>query len=956
MTNTPGLRFEVIALAVGLLGAACGGSDPGSTATDTGSPDAALGDAVASDSGQAELPPADEGGPETSDGGPADAPAIEDTAADLDTGPIEEPDSSPYFEYYIAADKIPGRFPPSACDALTHHHSCVSTRGCGWLRTIKDNGVCREDPVARCVDSGECECRAADFHGDLAYEADLELFVPLSILWHNLAPATSAYGGGKDRYTATLDVEPIVNESMDGFTSRTDFTHKTLTLAASEIGDLAGISEAGGLTLTLKLMKVWDQAPEAMTGVLFEGLGIQATLADDQLTLVVDGVSHPVAGANPFTGGLKDYQCNQLGLVIPAEGDATAWLGGVATTIGGLDMAHVAAHLGQGPEPLEVLRVGPAHAKIWDLRLYGQGRQLTPQEIAEIGRRCGDVGDYAIPEGYPESNARYSYGMGGYNVVQDHETQWFSSGVYVTMWVPTPDTFPPVDGAYRDDLNRMIGFWDRWHEQMFFELDMVPFTDLRELSPPGSHNTYRHYPEPLCPEGEGCGETANYANPCRYATDLFEAFNWLPEDFPGEPTSADHRKIAEKGGWTRWATHDPDLYGWWSRPVHEHGHTAHFTLMRTYERVHHYIRGIAGESFAELMSQYVLTGETPWMIQGLTYYPTIPVAFEGRWDGELERHVFKSSQPYQEKNIDDLGLGARFYGLGAWWMYVSHFQAKPYLVGRLSADSDLTPGTTLQRTRFYLAQEGLDLGELFGNFAAHVVTWDWPHIGHFYHQVEQAPFDGIAKWCTENSGPDCTVDSLKIQADVSAETGTGGEWVDSPEGLDPGGFAYSTIRVAGAAGGALYEFGLDFEVPAVLYPGTEYQIGLPSYCRDDPRLFSSRIVVVEAGTEGQEDRPKRPEYYKIPGRHVDGVIVRVPEGMTANIYLLAIPTPPFELEDVPKFVDGYSLRWPFEYKVTRLSELPEGAAPEPPIILEGDAMLELTPHTGNGFVYDCFGP
>jgi hypothetical protein len=917
-------------------------------------------------SGASETTPSDSGSAIDSagvDNLPVDAAPINTDQANpepdvkADTTPIQEPESSAYFIQHIQPQLIPGRFPASECTALTEHHTCVTTEGCHWLRTIKDDGMCRRDPVARCLESGECACEAHDFHGPGDYADDLEVFVPLSISWQNMAPRTSAYQGGENRYATTLDMEPVVNESMENFTSRTDFSHKTLTVTSQSPTDMAELVEATGLSLTMKFMQVWDKEPLAMTGSLFKGLGFEVVLKSGQLFLLKGDTEMPLSGEHPSTGGAKDYQCNQLAIVIPADGDATVYLGKVTTTMAGLDMAFVKSQIQGSANPLEALRVGAINAKVWDLRVYTRGRQLSAEEIADIGKRCADAGDYAIPDGYPESNKRYSYGMGGTKVSPNHATQAFSSGVYVTMRIPEPDTFPPTDPTYRDNLNRMIGFWDRWHEQMFFELDMVPFVDNRKLEPEGSLNTYRRYPDSFCPEGaDGCGEPRNYNNPCRYVTDLFQAFNWLPEDFPEEPTSADHRKIAENGGWTRWDAYAPDVYGGWQRPVHEHGHTAHFTLMRTYQRVHHYIRGIAGESFAEIMSHYVFAGVKSWMSQGLLYYPTIPLAFEGRWDHTLEKHVFKSSQPYQEKNIDDQGLGARFYGLGVWWTYVSHYAGKPYLIGRLSADSDVTPGTTLQKMRYYLAQEGLDMGELFANFAAHVATWDWPHTGHHFYAAEQDPFQGVEKWCTQNTGPDCTLDELKIQADVSPDLGTEGEWVDSPEGRDPGGFATSTVRIAEAPGGSLFEVSLDFEVPEWLYPDTHYAIGLPSFCRNDPRFFSSRIVVAEAGTEGQEKRPNRPQYYKIPGRHVDKVIIRVPEGPPSNVYLLAIPTPPFELEDVPGFVDGTSLRWPFRYKVTRMESLPPDAQPASPIVLGADEMLELTPQPGAGFTHDCFTP
>jgi hypothetical protein len=256
--------------------------------------------------------------------------------------------------------------------------------------------------------------------------------------------------------------------------------------------------------------------------------------------------------------------------------------------------------------------------------------------------------------------------------------------------------------------------------------------------------------------------------------------------------------------------------------------------------------------------------------------------------------------------------------------------------------------------RFYLAQEGLDLGDLFGNYAAHVATWDWPHLGHNYHQQEADPFQGIEGWCTTNTGPNCTLEDLKLQVKLDADKGTDGQWVNGPELNQPGGFAYNTIRIDSAPGGSVYKIGLDFEVPTYLYPDTNYFIGVNPQCKEDPRFFSSRIVVVDEGTEGQKERVNRPQYYKIPGRLVDDVIIRVPEGRTSTIYLLAIPTPPFELEDVEGFVDGFSLLWPYKYKVERLADVPDDAKLKEPSALGGDEMLGLDPQPGNGFTYDCF--
>ena len=277
----------------------------------------------------------------TSELGQGEPETVDEDSGEPDTVVENEPQSSEYFIYHTQPDKAPGRFPASACDEIKQHHTCVSTTACNWMRTIKNNGVCREDPITRCLATGECVCQAHDFHGSADYNDDLEFFVPLSVLWQNLAPRTSAYNGGEDHYTTSIEMEEIVNESLANFTSRTDFTYKTLTVHAKAPADVAGITQSEGLTLTLKFMPVWDKEPASMGGTLFQGLGLHATLKDNQLNIAVDGgsTSHSIAGENPMTGGIKDYQCNQFALVIPKSGDATAYLGATATALPGFTMA-----------------------------------------------------------------------------------------------------------------------------------------------------------------------------------------------------------------------------------------------------------------------------------------------------------------------------------------------------------------------------------------------------------------------------------------------------------------------------------------------------------------------------------------------------------------------------------------------------------------------------------------
>ena len=130
------------------------------------------------------------------------------------------------FWNWARPDRKPGRFPVSRCDALATLAECETTHGCGWLAGV--HGVCREDPVARCISSGECSCAASDFHGDAGADGDLEVFLPISITWDNRA---ATHG----QYSVHQQLEAIPKDEWGNppFTSRTDFTHRTLSVEAS---------------------------------------------------------------------------------------------------------------------------------------------------------------------------------------------------------------------------------------------------------------------------------------------------------------------------------------------------------------------------------------------------------------------------------------------------------------------------------------------------------------------------------------------------------------------------------------------------------------------------------------------------------------------------------------------------------------------------------------------------
>jgi hypothetical protein len=100
-------------------------------------------------------------------------------------------------------EAIPVKYPKGECGAISSMDACVNKEGCRWFRVFRDNGMCKEDPLHRCLTGAggtpqDCECEAHHFHGDPQHADDLELFIPLSVTWNNMARKTV------DRWVASL--------------------------------------------------------------------------------------------------------------------------------------------------------------------------------------------------------------------------------------------------------------------------------------------------------------------------------------------------------------------------------------------------------------------------------------------------------------------------------------------------------------------------------------------------------------------------------------------------------------------------------------------------------------------------------------------------------------------------------------------------------------------------------
>ena len=110
------------------------------------------------------------------------------------------------------------------------------------------------------------------------------------------------------------------------------------------------------------------------------------------------------------------------------------------------------------------------------------------------------------------------------------------------QWPPAADTLGVL---YRRQMMRIVGFWDRWFEQQYFEMDAIGYADNRQLQPTDAGgckaaftaNTYRSQTpgDNACVWSPECQQDPRHikrgsTNPCLFAHNAWQAFHFRRED------------------------------------------------------------------------------------------------------------------------------------------------------------------------------------------------------------------------------------------------------------------------------------------------------------------------------------------------------------------------------------------------------------------------------------------
>ena len=211
--------------------------------------------------------------------------------------------------------------------------------------------------------------------------------------------------------------------------------------------------------------------------------------------------------------------------------------------------------------------------------------------------------------------------------------------------------------------------------------------------------------------------------------------------------------------------------------------------------------------------------------------------------------------------------GARPYGMFVWLSYVTRHVLDVSFVG----DIYTTPGGD-QAAKMYALLEaaGHDMREVFIEFAARTVTWDYEY-GSYYANNEIASLKDRIRAFPDSEGHDNRLTARY------ADGGTGERWVDIPSKFRPGAWGYNAYKVM-VAKDHVYSMAIQ-----------------PSGSNPEGAEFRAKVVVhdLETGARTYHDFPA------IMGSET--AEISVPASAGNRLYLVVATTPPTILNGFDTF-------------------------------------------------------
>ena len=748
------------------------------------------------------------------------------------------------------------------CSQHKSYADCTNeaSEDCQWvfLSASERRGYCRVDPIAKCIETGDCQCHTHDFHGGGDDLGNGILFhAPISITKADIANVHQVTA--HETYSTPTNQDPQHPQDADFFISRVDFTGRTLQYTFDTDLD---VQEA---TILFKLHYLYMDVP--IQGQLWEGMGLSVRIDTSANTLAINERTYELSTP------LKKWTCTQVAIT-----RQTLYVNNVPYTRTGEDTVD---------ESGNSFTMGPFSGELFDVRIY-EGT-LNESELYQVGARCAAVQDPFALRATQDIEAPYLFrgcdpsfylpgGEGGDFPANGQQT--YGSGPFATLWLsPRDDSFSgelvdTPEGAFDEEYyfqtNKVLQY--TW-EKFLFETGMIAFNQAPYRSWDNSNQV------PIWSE-------TLWNNPCRYMHNLNNA--WQHPIWGG---ALGKWTVEENGLGDPNAVFDlGDLYktrgGEWAGLtfiVHEMFHGTQGSMIPTFDTPGSLW---LAESTAEFGADVTFPAAEK-IVAPLTTSPAYPLGLDHERDLDRSSHFFTEAL-----SLHNAVRGGHLYGSWMLWWFLTEHVGLAGIVGEMYAlwsEYRAFNNGELLLVRILVEQHGLDFGDVWACFAAHLRTWDFPRFGQHYAQAEQDDFTVLLNNPDVQPPipPGTTLEGRKTQVEIDPSSGTLGFFASGPSNLRPGPNGWNCLSMRNVEAGKFVTIqvrwddgmGFDSQVSPSRLPSQQ------AGCDEDPRFYNN-VVVAHNEATGQR------RYWKLRGKRPQALSIQIGDEGPETIHILLVVTPP----------------------------------------------------------------
>jgi len=295
------------------------------------------------------------------------------------------------------------------------------------------------------------------------------------------------------------------------------------------------------------------------------------------------------------------------------------------------------------------------------------------------------------------------------------------------------------------------------------------------------------------------------------------------------------------------------------------------------------------ETFHSYQSRFIENRTGKWFIEASAEWGAYTMK---PGDNSHTLMGYYTLQPHQPLWARELGFeewtafseysGGHMYGAGIFIWYITEHYLNERFVGNVVREKGKSERTTHPAGTMYelLFRAGLDMRDIFAEFAAKTTTWDY-NYGEAWRETEAA---SRRRMENKRSGedtpwPEEDVDN-KITAEYSEE-GTQGQYVSVPDRYLPGSWAYNAYLVNVETSG-------------------NYRMGLRT--STDNASFAEFRATVVVHDENSDERLYYPIDVKAPGEQSN---IEVPTKAGDKLYLVVATTPSEDFQSYTMYKYDY---------------------------------------------------